>query len=185
MLTTTESLRPTVAAVVVWFPGSSIEIDGNERLLVINQNYPDEPADRWRLPQGGIKRGETPHQAALREVLEETGLVITQHVLILSAFSGTHPYSSTSGHKKYFTHGVAVHSAENTSAEPKLNPNPHEHVRAAQWVSLCEATELFTQLPRGASERMLAMTQEITTAMSGLAHSHRLGSASSTPMSLL
>lgn len=34
----------------------------------------DSSADAWQMPQGGIDPGETPHQAALRELGEETGL---------------------------------------------------------------------------------------------------------------
>ena len=37
----------------------------------------DRPADApvaWQMPQGGIDPGETPEQAALRELREETGL---------------------------------------------------------------------------------------------------------------
>lgn len=29
--------------------------------------------DAWQMPQGGIDKGETPREAALRELLEETG----------------------------------------------------------------------------------------------------------------
>jgi len=54
--------------------------------LIIDLNDPDLPAaliarhDRrgrlvWSLPKGHIEAGETPEAAALREVLEETGIV--------------------------------------------------------------------------------------------------------------
>ena len=33
----------------------------------------DIPGDHWQMPQGGIDEGETPRQAALRELVEEIG----------------------------------------------------------------------------------------------------------------
>jgi len=33
----------------------------------------DMPSSAWQMPQGGIDPGETPHQAALRELREEVG----------------------------------------------------------------------------------------------------------------
>ena len=41
---------------------------GSEYLLVHRRRYGD-----WCLPKGKLKKGETPKQAALREVREETG----------------------------------------------------------------------------------------------------------------
>lgn len=34
----------------------------------------DTPGDAWQMPQGGIDEGETPRDAALRELREETGI---------------------------------------------------------------------------------------------------------------
>jgi putative (di)nucleoside polyphosphate hydrolase len=34
----------------------------------------DNPADAWQMPQGGIDEGESPREAALRELCEEAGL---------------------------------------------------------------------------------------------------------------
>lgn len=34
----------------------------------------DTPGDAWQMPQGGIDAGETPLEAALRELREETGI---------------------------------------------------------------------------------------------------------------
>ena len=43
----------------------------------------DNPGDAWQMPQGGIDKGESPRQAALRELVEETGIA-PAHVDILA-----------------------------------------------------------------------------------------------------
>ena len=47
-------------------------IDGRGRVLALRRRGPAESA--WQMPQGGIKRGEAPDEAALRELREEAGL---------------------------------------------------------------------------------------------------------------
>jgi len=41
--------------------------------LVFTARRLDTPDDAWQMPQGGIDAGETPRQAAMRELHEETG----------------------------------------------------------------------------------------------------------------
>ncbi|MEM1383376.1 MAG: RNA pyrophosphohydrolase [Pseudomonadota bacterium] len=55
--------RPCVGLMVLNQAG---EIFAGQRL--------DSPYDAWQMPQGGIDEGETPQDAALRELTEETGI---------------------------------------------------------------------------------------------------------------
>jgi 8-oxo-dGTP diphosphatase len=53
--------------------------DGAGRLLLIQRGH-DPHRGLWSLPGGRIEAGESPEQAVVREVREETGLVVTpQH----------------------------------------------------------------------------------------------------------
>ena len=55
--------RPCVGLVVMNAAG---EVFAGQRI--------DNPGDAWQMPQGGVDEGETPVQAALRELGEETGI---------------------------------------------------------------------------------------------------------------
>jgi 8-oxo-dGTP diphosphatase len=60
--------------------GAVIRDDGG-RLLLVQRGH--EPArGTWSLPGGRVETGETLEQAAAREVLEETGLVVSVGALI-------------------------------------------------------------------------------------------------------
>src|SRR5215813_3746134 len=48
-------------------------VDGDHVLLVRQYRYVQKENSRWEMPTGGIKPGETPEQAAQRELSEEAG----------------------------------------------------------------------------------------------------------------
>ena len=61
-----------------WTRVSAYGVVLNEGRIVLCRLHRDvDPRQRWTLPGGGIDFGEDPVDAMVREVLEETGLIVT------------------------------------------------------------------------------------------------------------
>ena len=63
--------------------------DGQGRVFAGQRSDMDTPA--WQMPQGGLDKGETPVEAGLRELREETG-VRKRHVTVLGETAEWLPY---------------------------------------------------------------------------------------------
>lgn len=85
----------------------------------------------WTFPKGKLDDGETFEAAALREVLEETGMTAT-----VRRFVGTTNYTHRKGKPKI----VAYYLMEYASGEFE----PNDEVDVLRWVELDEAKELLT-----------------------------------------
>ena len=60
-----------------WAGGVRVAVfDEAGRVLLVRHHYEAEGKDIWMLPGGAAEAGETSRDAAIREVLEETGLIV-------------------------------------------------------------------------------------------------------------
>jgi putative (di)nucleoside polyphosphate hydrolase len=72
-----ERLRPNAGIVV---------FNNNGKVLLCRRS---DTAEAWQFPQGGIEKGETPAEAARRELKEETSL---QNVILVQTLTTPIPY---------------------------------------------------------------------------------------------
>ena len=116
-------------------------VDGDRILLCrIRPGYFFGDDGGWTLPGGGLDFGESPREAVLRELAEETGLIgeIASLVDVLSWFDR---YVDRATQREMEHHGVQViYRVRITNGE--LRDEPEGSTDLAAWVSRAEAATL-------------------------------------------
>ena len=91
---------------------------------------------KWDLPKGKIEKGETPKEAAAREVMEECGL---KDVTIVKELQTTyHTYKSDNGRVLKKNYWFEMRS---DSAEPV--PQTSEGITAVKWIAKADLNEVL------------------------------------------
>lgn len=101
----------------------------NKIVLITQYRYPLRK-EILELPMGGVSRGETPEDAAKRELQEETGYVAKE----VKKIGIKYPFQNISDH--YMTYILATGLKKG-----KSNPEPTENITAIKHMKIDEAIQ--------------------------------------------
>lgn len=113
-------------------------LDSRDRVLLFLTAAPTSvPFARWITPGGGVDPGESHHDAAVRELFEETGLVVEQ--LEEPIWSHEFPVEfDLADHDSGFAVYYWLHTDTFTPTSEHWTPEEHVDVTEHRWFSLAE-----------------------------------------------
>ena len=117
--------------IVSEFSCGGVILDGRKVLLVQVKNMKGRKI--WTFPKGHIEAGETPRQAALREVLEETGY---KAVIIRPMIRVKYAFTFQGNYIKKMVQWYLMKKLG------RIGKHDASEILAIRWVSLAKAREL-------------------------------------------
>ena len=117
--------------IVSEFSCGGVILDGRKVLLVQVKNMKGKKI--WTFPKGHIEAGETPRQAALREVLEETGY---KAIIIRPMIRVKYAFTFQGNYIKKMVQWYLMKKAG------RIGKHDASEILAIRWVSLHKAREL-------------------------------------------
>ena len=110
---------------------------------------------RWITPGGGIDEGETPIEAAVRELREETGILVSQEALgeKLGQITGRWDWGDGVNQHTYTDHFFKLQVEEFNLDDSGWTEDERRDVLEYRWWSLTELIETGEQIaPHGLAE---------------------------------
>lgn len=134
-----------------------------KKVLVCARN--DTKGYAWQFPQGGIENGETPQNAAIRELKEETSIISVKLVKSLSEsikydfpdYVLKHGFGKVFVGQEMYWSLLFFYGSDN---EINLNTNEPEF-KAYDWVEPSEAVKRIVNFKKDVYEKVLAEFETI------------------------